>query len=498
MCSLFFQQSLKLLSRLCLSWSIFLTLLPIIFLPFSFNSQALTTYTTNVIHGNGPYLTFDGGQTRAIDLDELMKISFSDGTTLTPESNNSNSSDAILLPVAGQSFADIDMLVPTNVNAIPLSTLIGTPYNYWDDDDGDGDFTVTGQLHLSILDKFDRPVTRNNVPTICKAPYRVILRTDDVILSTRYGVPKSTSFTASTVTYYIKPQPTADICSARPLLEYNGERAGPFSMWDPGLGFLVQSSEPSSYGLNFPTTGADGLYFDLVLGSIDKKLTWKSISNGTIKATMDYLDESDPSIVRVTLKGPVATKKQWDSVNPNKVAGEKKVIIPLLPQTFELVGKGKDSHNNDIVLKYGFVLKQWFVNRGDKDRVVAEQSSWCINLGYRLPRLRELTNASLCTGYCPSVVYPSNTYHYSRRIGAGLVAEWGHLHRYSKANFIYASSYWTSEPVPTNPEKPDDTSKSTLQFATDFSTGIIKGLGKTYPLVGATCVVGGDEKKEDK
>ena len=494
MCSLFFQQSLKLLSRLFLSWSIFLTLLPIISLSFSFNSQALTAYTTNVIHGNGPYLTFDGGQTRAIDLDELMKISFSDGTTLTPASNNSNSSDAILLPVAGQSFADIDMLVPTNVNAIPLSTLIGTPYNYWDDDDGDGDFTVTGQLHLSILDKFDRPVTRNNVPTICKAPYRVILRTDDVILSTRYGVPKSTSFTASTVTYYIKPQPTADICSARPLLEYNGERAGPFSMWDTGLGFLVQSSEPSSYGLNFPTTGADGLYFDLVLGSIDKKLTWKSISNGTIKATMDYLDESDPSIVRVTLKGPVATKKQWDSVNPNKVAGEKKVIVPLLPQTFELVGK--DSDNDDIVLKYGFVLKQWFVNRGDKDRVVAAQSSWCINLGYRLPRLRELTNASACSEiYCPSVVYPSNSYHYSRRIGAGFFAEWGDLYRYSKANFMYASPYWTSEPVPTDKEG-KNTSNSTLQFATTSSTGIIKGLGKTYP-VSAACVVG-DEKKEDK
>ncbi|MBI0118734.1 hypothetical protein, partial [Gilliamella sp. W8129] len=118
-------------------------------------------------------------------------------------------------------------LVPTNVNAIPLSTLIGTPYNYWNDDDGDDDFTVTGQLHLSILDKYDRPVTRDNVPTVCKAPYRVILRTDDVILSTRYGIPKSTHFTASNVTYYIKPQPTADICSARPLLEYNGERAGP-------------------------------------------------------------------------------------------------------------------------------------------------------------------------------------------------------------------------------------------------------------------------------
>ncbi|WP_165596321.1 hypothetical protein [Gilliamella apis] len=462
---------------------------------FSFNSQALTAYTTNVIHGNGPYLTFDGGQTRAIDLDELMKISFSDGTTLTPASNNSNSSDAILLPVAGQSFADIDMLVPTNVNAIPLSTLIGTPYNYWNDDDGDGDFTVTGKLHLSILDKFDRPVTRNNVPTICKAPYRVMLRTDDdIILSTRYGVPRSRRFTASTVTYYIKPQPTADICSARPLLEYNGEHAGPFSMWDPGLGFLVQSSEPSSYGLNFPTTGANGLYFDLVLGSIDTQLTWEDVSpNGDIKATMTYLNSSDPSLVRVTLNGPVATPQQWRVDNPGW-AGEK-IIAPSLPQTFELVGKGKDSHNNDIVLKYGFVLKQWFVNRGNITAAASRQGSWCLNLGlglgYRLPRLRELTNAG-CSDYCPSVDYPSNTYHYSRRIGAGFLAEWGNMQRYKdEARNHY--SYWSSEPVPTDAEG-KNTSNSTTQFGATAVHGLITRLGTSA----AVFCVTGDEKKEDK
>ncbi|OTQ77110.1 hypothetical protein [Gilliamella apis] len=485
------------LSRLFLSWSIFLTLLPIIFLPFSFNSQALTAYTTNVIHGNGPYLTFDGGQTRAIDLDELMKISFSDGTTLTPASNNSNSSHAILLPVAGQSFADIDMLVPTNVNAIPLSTLIGTPYNYWNDDDGDGDFTVTGKLHLSILDKFDRPVTRDDVPTICKAPYRVMLRTDDdIILSTRYGVPRSRRFTASTVSYYIKPQPTADICSARPLLEYNGERAGPFSMWDTGLGFLVQSSKPSSYGLNFPTTGADGLYFDLVLGSIDTQLTWEDVSpNGDIKATMTYLNSSDPSIVRVTLNGPVATPQQWRVDDPGWAG--KKIIAPSLPQTFELVGKGKDSHNNDIMLKYGFVLKQWFVNRGYISTVLSRQGSWCLNLGlglgYRLPRLRELTNASACSEiYCPSVVYPSNSYHYSRRIGAGFLAEWGNMQRYKdEAKQHYA--YWSSEPVPTDKEG-KNTSNSTSQFAATAVYGLITGLGTSA----AVACVTGDEKKEDK
>ncbi|MCX8583002.1 hypothetical protein, partial [Gilliamella sp. B3372] len=62
-------------------------------------------------------------------------ITLSDGTQYTPLTNTSSDSRPIVLPVEGQSFADIGMLVPTSANSVDLSTLIGPPYNYWGDDD---------------------------------------------------------------------------------------------------------------------------------------------------------------------------------------------------------------------------------------------------------------------------------------------------------------------------------------------------------------------------
>ncbi|MBI0118717.1 hypothetical protein, partial [Gilliamella sp. W8129] len=103
----------------------------------SFANYALTTTTTNIIYGSAPYLTFDGGRTRVTNTESLLRISLSDGRTFTPTTNDS-SDNPIELPVEGQSFADIGMLVPTDTNSIALSSLIGTPYNYWGDDDGDG------------------------------------------------------------------------------------------------------------------------------------------------------------------------------------------------------------------------------------------------------------------------------------------------------------------------------------------------------------------------
>ncbi|KES18448.1 hypothetical protein GASC598I20_018620 [Gilliamella apicola SCGC AB-598-I20] len=94
--------------------------------------------TSNIINGSAPYLTFDGGRSQATNIDALLEISLSNGDKFTPTSNNSSLTNPIELPTAGQSFADIGMLVPTNTDSIALSSLIGTPYNYWGDDDGDG------------------------------------------------------------------------------------------------------------------------------------------------------------------------------------------------------------------------------------------------------------------------------------------------------------------------------------------------------------------------
>ncbi|WP_267342827.1 hypothetical protein, partial [Gilliamella sp. B3023] len=218
----------------------------------------MTSQTTrNAIQGSAPYLTFDGGRTRAVDANGLLGITLSNGANYTPSTNTSSSSAPIVLPVAGQSFADIRMFVPTNSTLVDLSTLIGPPNNYWGDDDGDSGVSATGRLSLSIVDKNNQSVSRNSVLTTCNSPYKVKLSSTNGTLSTRYGFPNRSTFSASNVTYYVNPKASPVVCFARPNLTFGrGDFAGPASMWDPAKGFLTQETDPSLYGRNFPTTGA--------------------------------------------------------------------------------------------------------------------------------------------------------------------------------------------------------------------------------------------------
>ncbi|OCF99091.1 hypothetical protein A9G16_05005 [Gilliamella apicola] len=413
----------------------------------SFSNYALTTKTTNIIYGSAPYLTFDGGRTRVTNTEALLGISLSDGRTFTPTTNNS-SDNPIVLPVIGQSFNDIGMLVPRDTDSIALSSLIGTPYNYWGDDDGDGQgidgITATGSLNLSIVDKDNNRVARNEVLTICKAPYKLTLSNGEGRLTTRYGVPNESRFTAGYATYYINPKKESSpvICYVRPYsLTVFGSSA---ATWER-LGFLPQSVTPSSYGSNFPTTGANNLFFYLEIRGTNQALSWAPVSHGGITATMT---DSTSTSVRVTLTGPVATPSQWQSENPGRIDR------PSLPQVFELVGR--DSSGN-AVLKYGFELKQWFVNHGDQScPTYSGISSWCNSLGYRLPKVRDLTNASCqgrysyecrdhgneVEGATPSS--PQNTY--MRNIGGGLFSEWGNIYQYPDARFDeWYERYWTSD-----------------------------------------------------
>ncbi|PXY93140.1 hypothetical protein DKK77_06495 [Gilliamella apis] len=399
----------------------------------SFANYALTTKTTNIIYGSAPYLTFDGGRTRVTNTAALLGISLSDGRAFTP-TNNSSIDNPIELPVVGQSFNDIGMLVPRNTNSIALSSLIGTPYNYWGDDDGDGQgvygVTATGSLKLSIVDKNNRAVARSEVLTICKAPYKLTLSNSEGILKTRYGVPNESRFNAGNATYYINPKAAPVICFARPNVLANPATRISAAVWEFGKGFLPQSVTPSSYGLNFPTTGANNLYFDLDISGINQALSWASVSHGGITATMT---DSTSTSVRVTLTGPVATPSQWSSGNPGQIAR------PSLPQVFELVGR--DSSGNAVV-KYGFVLKQWFVNSGNSHyNYHSTALSWCNNIGYRLPKVKDLTNARWDSfGATPSS--PGN--YYCHHIGAGFFTEWGYMKSYTGATF-YGGAYWTSD-----------------------------------------------------
>ncbi|MCX8595678.1 hypothetical protein [Gilliamella sp. B3367] len=409
------------------------------FLPFS--GHALTSQTTrNAIQGSAPYLTFDGGRTRVVDTSGLLGITLSDGTQYTPSTNPSYSSRPIVLPGEGQSFADIGMLVPTDTNSVDLSSLIGPPNNYWGDDDGDSGVTATGSLSLSIVDKSGQSVSRSTVLEICKAPYKVTLSSTDGTLSTRYGVPNSRAFHNGYTTYYINPKAAPIVCFA---VSYSSSNNGtrPSSMWDPRNGFIPQSTDPSSYGRNFPTTGLNGLYFDLLISGSSQPLSWSPVSQGGITVTMS---NSTATSVRVTLTGPYATKSQQNSSSPDGLPSLS------LPQTFELVGRDT---NGTPVVKYGFTLKQWFVNRGNKQDTYPNTLSWCNSIGYRVPKVKDLTNASCQPGYqedwCRGSVgaTPSSDGNFFQRyIGAGFSSEWGSMHVYSGAGFEYNQYYRTSDP----------------------------------------------------
>ncbi|OTQ37467.1 hypothetical protein [Gilliamella apis] len=416
-----------------------LVLTVVILQSISFSNYALTTKTTNIIYGSAPYLTFDGGRTRITNTEALLGISLSDGRRFTPTTNNSSSTNPIILPAIGQSSADIGMLVPTNTDSIALSSLIGTPYNYWGDDDGDGQgvngVTATGSLKLSIVDRWGQAVARNEVLTNCRdqAPYKLTLSNTNGTLKTRYGVPNESRFTAGRAIYYIHPKVSPLICFAKPKADTIWINSG-FSdaIWYPYSGFLPQSVTPSSYGLNFPTTGANNLYFDLSIKGVSQALSWAPVSHGGITATMT---DSTSTSVRVTLTGPVATESQQRSENPVGIDR------PSLPQVFELVGR--DSRGNAVV-KYGFELKQWFVARVYDTYTNSSVESWCNSFGYRMPKVRDLTNAN-CRGGCQSATPSSPDNEYRRHIGGGLFSEWGPVTYYTGTPFLTGGGYWTGE-----------------------------------------------------
>ncbi|MCX8661479.1 hypothetical protein J3T98_10975 [Gilliamella sp. B2772] len=357
----------------------------------------------------------------------------------TPSTNTSSSLAPIVLPVAGQSLARVNMFVPVNTDSVALSRLIDT-YKYWGDNDGDTDVTATGTLSLSVTDKYSRAVPRHTVLGHCGAPYSLKLTSTDGTLFTRYGVPRSSTFNASSVTYYVTPNPKTEpeVCFAKPVLiaDELDKHPGPSSIWNHYKGFFTQDTRPNYYGENFPTTGANNMYFDLEIAGNSQKLAWSSVTQGGITATMS---NPTPTSVRVTLTGPVAKASQWNSNNPGLIAK------PTFPQTFELIGHY--AHNGERAVKYGFQIKQWFVNRGQGYYTYSNMESWCNKIGYRMPTVKDLTNATRheVTGATPS----SPDDHYQRRIGASFIAEWGNLNKYEKAGFG-TNRFWTNVIAPGN------------------------------------------------
>ncbi|MWP63055.1 hypothetical protein GQ593_11975 [Gilliamella sp. Pas-s25] len=222
------------------------------------------------------------------------------------------------------------------------------------------------------------------------------------------------------------------------------------------MGFIFKDKNinPASYALNFPTTGANGLYFDLVIYGYVDGLIWTPVTHEGITATVKQITRMESlarnrnwlltdhpfSFVRVTLTGPEASAQRG---NPHP----SRIQVPRLPQTFELVGR--DPYYGDVI-KYGFVLQKWFVHQGGSPwYTYSDTVAWCGGLGYRVPQVKELTNAVCgsfyrCEGAVGATPPSIKRNESSRWIGAGFFTEWGDVYYYREASFD-AIDYWTSD-----------------------------------------------------
>ncbi|WP_143426315.1 hypothetical protein [Gilliamella sp. Occ4-3] len=451
----------------------------LLLLPYSLESQALSATTSERIHGTAPYLTIDGGVTKVTKIEDLLGIKLSDGRIFTPQNNPSSPTAPIKLANVGDTLADIEMIVPPLSDSININDLVAQ--GKWGDDDGDGQgvngISALGSISLAITDKYGNTVSRGDALSLCHAPYKVTLSSTGGNLATQYGVPNSSTFSGGTAEYYITLPLQPVICLARPNLYLGGTTglgwdkptfAGPSNIWNPDKGFLIQSANPSSYGQNFPTTGSDGLYFDLDVGGLDaSQLSWTVKTNGSIRATVSWtkprtdshidsrnrrvphdswIKDKSKNVTRVMLNGPRASSTQINSYNPSSLTR------PSLPQTFELVGK--DSRGNEV--RYGFKLRQWFVNRGDKTDTPSNQTAWCNSLGYRITQVKDLTNAKCgvdssfpCINGTDGASPSSSLNYYMRHIGAGFLTEWGNMESYADVGFIF-NFYFASDATGSN------------------------------------------------
>ncbi|MDF7666511.1 hypothetical protein PT273_01375 [Orbaceae bacterium ESL0727] len=370
------------------------------------------------------------------NVDELLAITLSDGRRYTPSTNSSSASNPIMLPVAGQTLADVQMIVPTNVNSIALSSLIAAPYNYWGDDNGDGQgtngITATGTVSVRLYDANNTLLSRNATLNLCDSSYyRVELSSTAGALTTRYGYPRTSNFTVSNVTYYIKPYGAPSACYAQPNLLYQAyggaNMIGLVNQWRQDKGFIVQDiNNPAA---NFPTTGVNNVFFNLILaGATVSDITYEAepASSG-----LHLTITGSGNVAKVTLTGP------RHGATPAEAA-------TAVPTTFTLYA----NTNGQRTKLYSFKLNKWFIASPDlvqNTSVIPTgyNANYCnrYGTGYRFPHIGELTNANNSDLGWTGSLGSQGTKYYTRQIGGGLFAEWGSMSVYNTiGNYYYPNT----------------------------------------------------------
>lgn len=404
----------------------------------------ISAITINTIQGTAPYIELNGE--KITDVGQLLSIKIGDKRYISDAKGNIQqvSEDGTLTPMtapitlaeAGDSFDSVSTQVPANSMTYALDDNNIIPSSSRKSDDGDAPFTLVGYLKGEWKDKEGNTIGNNlaDSVSVSKGPYTLTLTTTgNPSISTPYGDPNTTTYGNGTAVYTINPASGPIIHYAKPNMSYaTGQYAGPANMWDTSKGFITQST----YERNFPTTAANGLFFYLDIAGSTEKLTWSTVK------TDDKLITATPSemtatSVKITITGPTTA-----GTGLNNTDTPSKINVPTLPA--KLVLEGKNS-SGKVVARYGFVVQKWFISRGrftgrPPKNIVANQTSWCNGIGYRIARVNELTNASGLTtnGDTISGAAPGSGGNYIKRtIGAGFFTEWGLMGKdsYGTADF---------------------------------------------------------------
>lgn len=410
----------------------------------SANAQ-LSVTAVRQIQGDAPNLTVN--DLNITDLSSLLSIKVGDQTYISDPQGNmlKVEEDGGLTPVSGitlahenDSFKSVKTLVPANGSLYYLSDKAVIPDSAWLAD-ANQSFILNGDYFGEWKDKNGQSIGNDlsKIPTVCYAPYTLTLTTKAIARTDKENSRAiEQTYGSGQAIFIINPVDHPNICYASP--GENTLDSGRDTVWQSSRfydqGFINQTvSLQADTTDNFPTTGADGLYFYLNIVGSDDVLSWDPVTVGNLTATVSDVTNNR---IKVTLNGPKADSAMADaSADP----------VSVLPATFELIGK--DSEDSTKV-KYVFTLKSWFIARDNVNATVAEQKAWCEGLShptsdnqyfYHLPTVGDLTNAVGFTNN--GIAIPANVVpnpkgnQYWRDIGAGILSEWGKLGAYEGANF---------------------------------------------------------------
>ncbi|MWN89431.1 hypothetical protein GQ597_01695 [Gilliamella sp. Pra-s65] len=430
----------------------------------SAESFALSAITAKVIQGNSP--RFVSEIENDIESNKEFKyfgVSY-DGRSYfsTAELNNVLGTTSI----ASKTPADLN-----------LSAVFEQPRaNEVIDVDGDGDIILSADSANPLTLAWYYEDANNNEVKLTPAQtstvfsallssgiYPYVKVSGPVTLNTRYGIPDSQSYPDNNIAISKTPYRNFNIAIDGEAIKYASPNMHfsdhDYSYRDKTIfdytpatlnGFVAQND----YLRNFPSTGANNLYFYLVTDGIDNSLNttnWTvrtsniddsspsaitaTVTKSTAPGTTGFKAYNNKNMVLVTLKGPdssAKTRTQATAPTAN------------LPVDIELTVTTKQK----VKLSYKFRINKWFVNRGSIVAALREQREWCDKLGdYKLAEARDLSNARLLN----FIESGRNTFNfYKRYVGEGFLSEWGPLTHYSGAKFYNATYAWSNTVVPSN------------------------------------------------